>query len=356
MAYITLKRKSLQHNYSYLEKLFDQHDISWGVVTKLLCGNKKFINEVIQLGIEEAHDSRISNLKAAKEVDPGVQTVYIKPPAKKAIPKVVKYADVSFNTELSTIRLISEEAKKQHKTHKIIIMIEMGDLREGVMGEQLLDFYGQIFELPNIQVVGIGTNLNCLHGVMPSQDKLIQLSLYEQLIEAKFDKKIPWVSGGTSVVIPLLMSKQLPKGVNHFRVGETLYFGNDLVAEAPIKKMKQDVFTLNAQIIELTKKPKVPVGELATNPSGEKFEIDENDYGKESYRAILDLGLLDISTDYMIPVDEELQISGASSDMLVIDLGNSKRNFKVGDWIKFRLKYMGALSLLNSSYIDKVVE
>ena len=356
MAYITLKRKSLQHNYSYLEQFFAQHDISWGVVTKLLCGNKKFINEVIQLGTKEVHDSRVSNLKVAKEIDPGVQTGYIKPPAKKAIPKVVKYADVSFNTELSTIRLISEEAKRQNKIHKVIIMIEMGDLREGVMGEQLLGFYGKVFELPNIKVVGIGTNLNCLHGVMPSQDKLIQLSLYEQLIEAKFDKKIPWVSGGTSVVIPLLMSRQLPKGVNHFRVGETLYFGTDLVAEAPIKKMKQDVFTLNAQIIELIKKPKVPVGELATNPSGEKYEIDEDDYGKESYRAILDLGLLDVSTDYMIPVDEELQISGASSDMLVIDLGNSKRNFKVGDWIKFRLKYMGALSLLNSNYIDKVVE
>ncbi len=355
MAYIELKRKSLQHNYQFLDDFFSKNDISWGVVTKLLCGNKKYIKEIIQLGVKEVHDSRVSNLKVAKEIDPNVQTVYIKPPAKKAISSVVKYADVSFNTELSTIRLISEEAKLQNKMHKIIIMIEMGDLREGVMGEQLLEFYGKIFELPNIRVVGIGTNLNCLYGVMPSQDKLIQLSLYEQLIEAKFDKKIPWVSGGTSVVVPLIMSKQMPKGVNHFRIGESLYFGNDLVAEGPMNGMKQDVFTLNAQIIELIKKPKVPIGELATNPSGDHYEIDEDDYGKESYRAILDLGLLDISTDYMIPLDQELKISGASSDMVVIDLGNSKRNFQVGDWIKFKLKYMGALGLLNSSYIDKVV-
>lgn len=355
MAYIELKRKSLQHNYQFLDDFFGKHNISWGVVTKLLCGNKKYLHEIIQLGAKEIHDSRVSNLKVTKEIDPDVQTVYIKPPAKKAISSVVKYADVSFNTELSTIRLISEEAKKQNKLHKIMIMIEMGDLREGVMGEQLLDFYGQIFELPNITVVGIGTNLNCLYGVMPSQDKLIQLSLYEQLIEAKFNKKIPWVSGGTSVVIPLMMSKQMPKGVNHFRIGESLFFGNDLVAEGPMKGMKQDVFTLNAQIIELIKKPKVPVGELASNPSGDRYEIDEDDYGKESYRAILDLGLLDISMDYMIPMDKEIEISGASSDMVVIDLGNSKRNFNVGDWVKFKLKYMGALSLLNSSYIDKVV-
>ena len=356
MAYIKLKRKSLHHNYQYLSKQLEKQDISWGIVSKLLCGNKKYIQEVINLGIDEIHDSRISNLKAVKELDPKIQTVYIKPPAKKFIKSIVEYADVSFNTELSTIRLISAEAKRQDKLHKIIIMIEMGDLREGVMGEQLLSFYGKVFELPNISVVGIGTNLNCLHGVMPSADKLIQLSLYEQLIEAKFDKKIPWVSGGTSVVFPLLMHKQLPKGINHFRIGETLYFGNNLVTEKPIKGMKSDVFTLNAQIIELIKKPKVPTGELATNPSGESFEIDEEDYGKKSYRAILDLGLLDISTDFMTPVDKGIKITGASSDMLVIDLGSSKRNFKVGDWVKFKLKYMGALSLLNSSYIDKVVE
>jgi predicted amino acid racemase len=103
----------------------------------------------------------------------------------------VHYADVSFNTEIDTIKMLSAEAQKQNKTHKIIIMIEMGDLREGVMGEELIEFYGHILSLPNIQIRGIGTNLNCLSGIMPTQDKLIQLSLYKQLIEAKFNIEIP---------------------------------------------------------------------------------------------------------------------------------------------------------------------
>lgn len=356
MAYLRLKRESLQHNYNFISKRLDEAGIEWGVVSKLLCGNETYLRELLRLGVREIHDSRISNLKVIKKLDESVQTVYIKPPAKKAIKSIIRYADVSFNTELSTIRLLSAEAQKQGRKHKIIIMIEMGDLREGVLGEQLLDFYGKIFELPNIEVVGLGTNLNCLYGVMPSQDKLIQLSLYKQLVEAKFNRKIEWVSGGTSVVFPLLLSRQLPKGINHFRIGEMLYFGNNLFTGKPIKGMKNDVFTLHAQIIELIEKPKVPTGDLATNPSGEQFIVNEADYGKTSYRAILDLGLLDISTDFLEPIDNEIVITGASSDMIVIDLGTTKRNYRVGDWVRLKLKYMGALGLLNSNYIDKIIE
>ncbi|MEQ8471036.1 MAG: alanine/ornithine racemase family PLP-dependent enzyme [Marinoscillum sp.] len=356
MAYLKLRRRSLQHNYKFIADRLDSEGIAWGVVSKLLCGTVKYIQELIDLGVTEIHDSRISNLKKVKEINSDIQTVYIKPPAKKAIKSIIQYADVSFNTELSTIRLLSKEAGKQGKLHKIIIMIEMGDLREGVLGDQLLDFYGKIFELPNITVVGLGTNLNCLYGVMPSQDKLIQLSLYKQLVEAKFNRRIEWVSGGTSVVFPLLLNRQLPKGINHFRIGEMLYFGNNLFTEKTVKGMKTDVFTLHAQIIELIEKPKVPTGDLQTNPSGEQFKINEEDYGKTSYRAILDLGLLDISTDFLNPIDKGVKITGASSDMIVIDLGSTKRNYQVGDWVKFKLKYMGALGLLNSNYIDKIVE
>ncbi len=353
MAYIELYRKKLKHNYDFLDKLFRKHNKEWAVVTKLLCGNRKYIEEVIGLGVKEVCDSRISNLKVVKSIDPTIDTAYIKPPAKRSIRSIVKYADASFNTEFETIKLLSEEAQKQNKMHKVIIMIELGDLREGVMGEDLMDFYASVFRLPNIKVTGIGTNLTCLHGVLPSQDKLVQLSLYKQLIETKFQRKIPWVTGGTSVIIPLLFHRQVPVGVNHFRIGETLYFGNNLITNDPIKGMKQDVIKLFAEVIEITKKPKVPIGYMAENVAGDTFEVNEEDYGKTSYRAILDIGLLDINNDYLQPDDEQLEFVGASSDMVVIDLGKTTLNYKVGDVIPFRLKYMGALSLLNSDYIEK---
>lgn len=355
MAYIELDVKRLEHNFNFLNQLFGKNNIHWGVVSKLLCGNNTFLKELLHLGISEVHDSRISNLKAVKRINPNVQTVYIKPPAANVIKSLVACADVSFNTELSTIRKISAEAVKQEKQHKIIIMIEMGDLREGVMGENLVEFYSKIFQLPNIEVVGIGANLNCLNGVMPSHDKLIQLSLYKQLVEATFKVKIPWVSGGSSVTIPLLLQKLLPKGVNHFRIGETLYFGNNLVTSKLIRGMKAQVFKLYAEVVELIEKPMAPIGELGTNVAGETIEVNEDNYGKSSYRALIDLGLLDVDIRNLTPMQNDIEISGASSDMIAIDLGRNKRKLKTGDWIGFNLDYMGVLKVMNSNYIDKRV-
>ncbi|MBF6609011.1 MAG: alanine/ornithine racemase family PLP-dependent enzyme [Flavobacterium sp.] len=355
MAYLKLYRKKLQENYKFLDDLFQVRNIEWGIVSKLLCGNKTFLKEIIALGTREIHDSRVSNLKKIKSLDPGIQTVYIKPPAKRSIESIVKYADVSFNTEIYTIQLLSEEAKRQNKTHKIIIMIEMGDLREGVMGEELIDFYKQIIHLPNIEIRGIGTNLNCLSGVMPTQDKLIQLSLYKQLIEAKFNITIPWVSGGTSVAVPLMLKNARPMAVNHFRVGEALFFGKDLFTGQTIQGMHNDVFKLYAEIIEITIKPDTPTGELGENVAGNVFTPANDDLGGTSLRAILDIGLLDMQPQYLTSEDENISVVDASSDMLVVDISHSIREYQVGDVISFHIQYMGALYLMNSSYIDKTV-
>lgn len=356
MAIIELHRERLETNHSILQQLFRDHHIEWAAVTKLLCGNEAYLREVIRLGLRELCDARISNLKKIKAIDPTIETVYIKPPARKSIPNVVRYADASFNTELQTIRWLNEEAQKQGYVHKVIIMVELGDLREGVMGEDLLGFYKEVFELPNIEVTGLGSNLNCLYGVMPSEDKLIQLHLYKQLIESVFNRKIKWISGGTSVVIPLLMRGTLPAGINHFRVGETLFFGANLFEGGTIDGMRDDVFVLHAELIEIAEKPLVPTGQLEENPSGEQYEIDEEDYGKTTCRGIIDIGVLDVSDPhFLMPFDPTIQVLGASSDMIILDLGSSDKGYQVGDTIPFRLKYMGALRLFNSDYIEKRV-
>ena len=355
MAFVTLDSKKLKENYQYLDKLFKNNNINWSVVTKLLCGNEDYLKEVLKLGVTQVCDSRVTNLQMIKSINPKVETIYIKPPAKLSITDIVENADISFNTEYETIKLLSDEAVRQGKVHKIIIMIEMGELREGVLREELMEFYSEVFELKNIEVVGIGTNLTCLYGVLPNHDKLIQLSLYEQLIEAKFNKQIPYVSGGSSVTIPLMFQNLLPIGINHFRVGESLFLGTDVYHNATLKKMHNNVFRLYAEIIELIEKPMVPMGEMGTNVEGESHEFDESLLGETSYRAILDLGLLDVDSEHIFAVDKNIKHAGASSDMIVVDLGDNNKKYKVGDQIEFTMDYMGVLRILNSKYIAKNV-
>ncbi len=291
-----------------------------------------------------------------KQINPEIETIYIKPPAKRAVKGVVQYADTSMNTEIETIKLLSEEAQRQNKIHKIIIMIELGELREGIMRDDLIDFYSSVFTLKNIKVVGIGANLSCLYGVLPNQDKLIQLNLFQQLIEAKFKQKIKYVSGGSSVTIPLIFKNLLPKGINHFRVGESLFLGTDVYNDKPLKKMATDVFTLYAEIIELIEKPQMPDGDMGTNLVGDVTTFDESLTGKTSCRALIDIGLLDVDDKQLIPLDNNISFVGGSSDMFVLDLNTNKKRYKVGDLLEFKLSYMGVLRVLNSKYIDKRIQ
>ena len=353
MAFITLNINKLKSNFDYLDNLFKKNGIEWSIVTKLLSGNKNFLTALLKFDIKRIADSRVSNLKMIKSINPKIETIYIKPPAKRSISNIVKYADISMNTEFETIKLLSQEAKKQKKVHKIIIMIELGELREGIMGEDFVGFYESVFKLKNIKVVGIGTNLSCLYGVLPNHDKLIQLSLYEQLIEAKFNRQIPYVSGGSSVTIPLIFQNLLPKGINHFRVGETLFLGTDVYNNSKFKKMNSDIFMLYSEIIELIEKPTVPMGEMGRNVEGEKLEFKQSNIGETSYRAIIDLGLLDAETNHLEFTDKSLKFVGASSDMIVIDLGVNKNKYNVGDLVEIKMDYMGILRIMNSKYIGK---
>ncbi|MGL4584225.1 MAG: alanine racemase [Flavobacterium sp.] len=355
MAYITLDRDKLKHNYNNLSTLFVKNNTQWAVVGKLLCGNKAFLKEVLALKPKQICDSRVSNLKTIKSINPDIETIYIKPAPNGSIDEIVKYADISFNTELETIKLLSKEAIKQDKIHQIVIMVELGELREGVLRDDLISFYQQVFTLPNIQIIGLGTNLTCMYGVLPNNDKLIQLALYKELLELKFNQKIPYLSGGASVTIPLLLNGSLPSAINHFRIGETLFMGTNAYDNTEYDDYKQNVFTLHAEIIELHEKPMMPDGEIGLKMTGEKVELDPEWENRVNYRAIIDLGLLDIEEDHITPINKKITFVGSSSDMMVIDLEDNPNELKVGDTISFHMSYMGILRIMNSNYINKVV-
>jgi len=353
MAFIVLDTNKLKKNHDYLDTLFRQQGIEWSVVTKLLCGNHDYLKALLELDITQICDSRISNLKTIKRLAPHIETVFIKPPAKRNVAKIVAYADISFNTSYDTIHALSVAAGAAGKKHKIIIMVELGELREGVIKSRLIDFYEKVFQLPHIEVVGLGTNFTCMYGVLPSYEKLRQLEHYKNLIEKRFGRRLPILSGGASVTIPLIDNNELPAGINHFRVGETLFFGTDVYNNTILKNMHQHVFKLYAEIIEIHEKPNIPSGPLGYNLTGVKTEALQEVAPKTSTRAIVDIGLLDIEAGHITPITPGMHIAGASSDMMVLDLGENLNKCKVGDKVGFYMNYMGVLRAMSSKYVEK---
>jgi predicted amino acid racemase len=321
----------------------------------LLCGNKEFLKVFFELGVKQVSDSRITNLRVLKSLNKDIETIYIKPPAKNTIKSVVRYADISLNTEIETIKLLSEEAKRQNRVHQVIIMAELGELREGVTLENLPFFYEKVYTLDNIEIIGIGANLSCLYGVLPSEEKLELLIHHKENLERRFGKEMKYLSGGSSVTMHLLFEHSLPSQINHFRVGETLFFGTDVYTGFNLDELHNDILKLYCQIIEVREKPMEPEGQFGTNLEGNTYEINEEQIGMKGTRAILDIGLLDVDPQHLQPVDSHLNIVGATSDMTIVNLDGVKRAYKVGDYVEFGLDYYSALKLLNSKYVDKIV-
>lgn len=363
MATLTVNKNNLIRNIEKLGNYLKKNDIQWSLIVKILSGHKDVLHEILSHPIikETIHsigDSRLSNLRNVKRVTPDIVTMYIKPPAIQHVETVIKFADISFNTSYETIQALNLEAKKQNKIHRIIIMLEMGELREGVIRENIIEFYQKVFKLSNISVIGLGTNLGCMYGIEPTYDKLIQLSLYKQLIETTFNRKLEFISGGSSITLPLISKHKIPKAVNHFRIGEAVFMGTTPLTGKSFHGLSTGIFQFEANIIEMQEKESQPDGIISEGNIGHVLDSDL-EYPK-SYRAILDFGLLDVDVDSLTPIDEDVTFFGTTSDMTVYDLGanlsKSKRfKYRVGEKLCFKPSYMAVARLMNSKFIDKKV-
>ncbi|MCA9001602.1 MAG: alanine racemase [Planctomycetes bacterium] len=355
MNRLTIDLEALRHNIRVIDEWVLSHNASWTMATKVLCGHKPSLLALQHLGIRSMADSRMDNLSAIRELPDPTETWYLRLPHMTAIPEVIRLSDVSLNSETEVIVALNEEAKRQGKVHRIIIMLELGDLREGVLPGSLVSFYEHIFDLPNIEVLGIGSNLGCLSGAIPSIDQFAQLSLYHELLELKFGRSLPLISAGTSAALPLLRDGILPPTINHFRIGDSVYLGTDLLNGGTLEGLRDDAITLEVEVAELKEKGLRATGETTDMMPFEALPHSSTDPGQRGYRAVVTVGQLDTVVGGLTPLEEEYEMVGASSDLSVVNLGDNPRGVKVGDTLSFRPSYGAFVRLMMDPYIDKVL-
>lgn len=355
MNSLTIDLEALHHNIQTIDRWVSAHEASWTLVTKCLCGHEATLRALQAIGIRSMADSRLGNLEAIAALESPVESWYLRLPHLPQIATIVRLTDVSLNSEIETIKALSAEAVRQDRHHRVVIMVELGDLREGVLPGGLADFYTQVFELPNLEVIGIGSNLGCLSGAMPNVDLFAQLGLYREWLELKFERKIPFISAGTSVALPLLRDGQLPEAVNHFRIGESAFLGTDLIRGDKLEGLRDDAFTLDVEVVEVKEKSMTPVGETNDMTPFEALSADVHEPGERGYRAILTIGQLDTEIAGLTPLDPRHSIVGASSDLTVVSLGENEQDIRVGETIRFRPSYGALVRLMLDKYIDKIV-
>ncbi len=340
----------LKHNINVLGKVTKDSGCSLMIVTKSFCADPNITGMIDSHPmVDYLADSRVLNLEKMKDLSK--PKVLLRIPQGSELTEMVKYADISFQSEVDTLTKTDKAAGKLNKKHKVVLMVDLGDLREGIFYEDregIMDVAALILNSDNLELHGIATNLTCYGAIIPKEDNLSILTEIAKEIEEKFDVRLNMISGGNSSSYYLAEEGRLPSGINNLRLGEAFMLGNETAYGNRIEDTYNDGPVLEAQIVELKSKPSLPIGESGMDAFGNRPVYEDRGIIK---RAIIAVGQQDIDPGSIFPIDPMIDILGASSDHTILDASRSNIEYKVGDILSFTLGYGGLLKAATSEYV-----
>lgn len=332
--------------------LCHDHGAQVAAVTKVTAAHPAVVHALEQGGADMIADSRISNLQSMADTGLDLPLMLLRIPAPSRAADVVRCAHITLNSSVQTIHLLSEAAQFLGVRHQVIVMVDVGDLREGVWPDRAIDVVKEAATFPAIDIIGMGCNLACYGGVIPSTKNMRALIEIRDACRKASGLELKTLSGGNSANLPLLLSGAMPKEINHFRIGEAIVLGRNVIDRSPWPGTRQDTFKLVAEVVEVERKPSVPIGETGQDAfGGTPTFVDRG----VRMRAICNLGRQDVVVDGIEPADPGIIVLGGSSDHLILDVEDAHQKVKLGDEITFYPGYGALLALSTSPYVQKVV-
>lgn len=348
--YVTIDLAKIEHNAGVIVDLCKRHGIAVTGVTKGVCGHPDVARAMLRGGVISIAESRIDNVKRLR--DAGIETsiMLLRLPALSKVTQVVAGVDISLNSELSVLEALGAACANHGKCHDVIVMVDLGDLREGLWPDELVAFVGKVIELDGIRIVGLGTNLACFTGLAPTKENMNQLVQLASKLESRYGLSLRWVSGINSGSLELIASGGMPARVNHARMGEAILLGRETLRRKPWPGLFQDAFVLYAEVLELKEKPSSFAGERGEDAFGRHPEFE--DLGRLQ-RALVNIGREDVLVEGLTPLTPQIRILGGSSGYLVVDVTAAPKHVQVGDELAFDLSYGALLAAMTSKYVEK---
>ncbi|WP_223428434.1 alanine/ornithine racemase family PLP-dependent enzyme [Tateyamaria pelophila] len=329
---IEIDLSKIHHNTLTVVGQLKGHGIDVTGVTKAVCGHPAIARAMLNGGVKNLAEARLSNLRRLRKAGVTCPITLIRSPMLSQANDVVHFCETSYNTERAVIAALAAAAIQQGKVHGIILMVEMGDLREGIMPQDLGAMAQHVVDMPGVALKGIGANFACLSGTAPDAAKMRAFSILANDIEGMCGPFIQTVSGGNSANLPWAFGGHATGRINDLRLGEALLLGCDPVSGNHIAGLHRDAFTLVAEVIETDRKAVRPPASVA-NPALARLSLVPT---CTQQRLILALGHQDTDI-FGLSMPPGHGLIGATSDHLVI--GDDHSKLKVGSEVRFHMNY-----------------
>jgi len=346
----------LRHNVQYVVDKCAEKGIEVAGVIKGTTGIPQCAEQFAAGGCKYIASSRLEQLQDVRDYGIDKPFLLLRIPMLSEIEEVVRLTDMSLNSEMEVLRALDAEAGKQGKKHKVLIMADLGDLREGYWDkDEMADVAYEVeTEMKNLYLAGVGVNVGCYGSVLATEEKLSELVEVAEKIEARIGRKLEYISGGATSSFMRVLDGDIPPRVNFLRIGEQIMLARDLDVfyGYDMSEMRQDVYTLKAEVIEVKTKPTYPVGELAVDAFGKTPEYTDRGMRK---KALIAVGKVDYgSIEEIFPKDKGVEVIGASSDHTILDIEDAERDIKVGDILAFGIDYASLVYVTSSRNVEHV--
>lgn len=351
---LTVDTEKLYHNVKTVAGKCAEYGIETAGVIKGFNGIPKAAEAFVKAGCRQLATSRMDQIIELKEKGIEAEFLLVRIPMISEAEEVAYYADMSLQSEVKVLEAVNNACEKVGKKHSVILMADLGDLREGFWNKDELTETAVYVEknLKNLELKGVGTNLGCYGSIKPTVDKMEDLIDAAESVEAAIGRKLEIISGGATSSYPIVLDEKMPERINHLRIGEGIILAYDLkeIWGLDMDNMYQDVFTLKAEIIEIKDKPTHPVGEIFIDCFGMQPTYEDRGIRK---RALLATGKLDYAlSDKIFPRTAGVSVIGDSSDHCILDIEEGTEPLHIGDIVEFDLSYPSLMYLSNSRYVN----
>lgn len=318
---IEIDIEKIRENSLFLVSSLRKSGISVTGVTKGVSGNPRVARAMLNGGITCLADSRISNVLRMRKDGISCPIILLRQCPISEIKQAIKQCEASFISDLGSLVELSKTACEVERKHGIVLMVEVGDGRDGLLLHQLPDAISLIKSLPNIYLTGLAANFGCLVESLPKQIMFVRferaLSLAQNLLGIPIQIKSV---GGSSAMGSLRSNDSITRGRN-LRLGESILLGSEPSTGKPIDGLHQDIFSMYIEVIECSR-------------AGESLLSPKSQHGKHS-RLVLAAGNQDTDVGGLSS-KLGIQIIGSTSDHMVV---HSKESYQVGSELRFSLNY-----------------
>ena len=310
-------------------------------VTKCVDGEPAVGRAILEAGAEGLADSRLASLARLAGQGLGPLTL-IRAPQRDELTTAARVADRVLLSDPGAARVLGGHVTGPPA--QILLTVDLGDRREGVLPEAVPAVAAQLAGLPGISLAGIAVNFACLSGQLPSQELFRQA---EEVLAgvAHLCAPEPLLSlGGTSVVRHL--DGYEPRFATEVRSGGGPVYGHDFISGCGITGLRRTDPVLSAAVLECYRKPPAPQGPGGLDAFGQVPAVDLP--GEDAWYALVALGRRDMEPAGLRPLHPGASLAGATSDVSVLI---TPEPLHPGDEVRFSIDYDALVRAVTSPFV-----